>query len=84
VPCTGVLLAILPVENGAPVFVHLDGGNDDFTGVNADGHAGTIRLITVNTVNVDDPFLAVDLGHFAFAAHVLPAGDSDFVILANR
>jgi len=83
-PCAGVLLAVLPVENGPPVFIHLDGGDDDFAGVNTNGDASTVRFVAVHTVDVDDPFLAVDLCHFALATHVFPAGDSDFVILANR
>ena len=44
----------------------------------------TVRLITLDAIDVDDPLLAVHLGNLALPALVLPPDDANLVILANR
>lgn len=66
-----------------PVLVHFDAGNDHLAGVDTNGYGGTVRLVPLDTVDVDDPLLAVDLGHFALTPNVLSTGDSDLIISAN-
>ena len=49
----------------------------------ANGPRGAVGLVALDTVDVDDPFLAVDLGDLALPTLVLSADDPDLVILAN-
>lgn len=49
----------------------------------ANGRGGTVRLVAVNTVNVDDPLFAVDLSDLAFPTLVLAADNQNFIIFAN-
>ena len=39
----------------------LEGGDDDVGGVDTDGNGSGVGLFNVNSVDVDDPFLSVDL-----------------------
>jgi hypothetical protein len=73
----------ISAEHHEPVLVQLDGGNDNVAGVDTDGCGGAVRLVALDTVDVDDPFLAVDLGHFSLPALVLAAYDADLVVLAD-
>jgi len=82
-PCCRVLFPVFAFEDGAPVLVHFDAGNDHLAGVDTNGYGGTVRLVSLDTVDVDDPLLAVDLGHFALTPDVLSTGDSDLIISAN-
>ena len=79
-----MLLPILPLQDRTPVFVKLDRGDDDVRGVDADGYGGAVGLVAGDTVDVDHPFLTVDLGDLALAALVFAADDADFVIFADR
>jgi len=74
------LSAIFPVKDGPPVLIQLDGGNDNVAGVNADGHARTVRLVPLDTVHIDDPLLAVHLGDLALAPLVLSSDDPHLII----
>lgn len=65
------LRSVLPVKNRLPVLIQLDGGNYNVAWVNADGGCGTIRLVALDTVYVDDPLFPVHLRDFAFPALVL-------------
>ena len=49
--------------------------------MNADGHARTVRLVSLDTVYMDDPLLAVHLGDLALTPLVLPSDDSHLIIL---
>jgi len=49
----------------------------------ADGGSGTVGLVALYTVDVDDPFLAVDLGDLSLTALVLATDDSDFVVFSD-
>ena len=66
-----------------PVLVQLDSSNDNVAWVDTDGYRRAIRLVTLDTVYVDNPLLAVDLGDLALPALVLAPDDPDLVILAN-
>lgn len=49
--CTGVTFLITDLE----------GGDDDVGRVDTDGDGSGVGLLNVNSVNVDNPFLSVDL-----------------------
>ena len=67
-----------------PVLVQLDSCDDDIARVDANGYRLAVRLVALNTVNVDNPLLAVYLGNLALPALVLAADDPDLVILPDR
>jgi hypothetical protein len=50
--------------------------------MDADGHARAICLITLYTVHMNHPLLAVHLCDLAIAPLVLPSNDPYFVILS--
>ena len=77
------LLPVLPVEDSTTILVELDGGDNDIGRVNANGGACAVRLVTLDTVDVDDPLLAVDLDDLALTTLVLSTDNSDLIILAN-
>jgi hypothetical protein len=66
-----------------PVGVEFESGNDDIAGVDANGGRGSVRLVTSDTVDVNHPLLAVDLGDLAFPTLVLAAHDPDLIIFAD-
>ena len=39
----------------------LEGGDDDVGGVDTDGNGSGVGLLNVNSVDVNNPFLSVDL-----------------------
>jgi hypothetical protein len=51
--------------------------------VDANEGRRAVGLVTLDTVDVDDPALAVDLGDLALAALVFAADDADFVVFAD-
>ena len=65
------------------VLVELEAGDNDVAGVNADGGSRPIRLVSLHTVNVDNPFLAVDLSDFSLTSLVFSPDNANLVILAN-
>ena len=44
----------------------------------------TVNLFAVDTVDVDNPLLTVNLDNLALTALQTTANDQDFVVLANR
>ena len=50
--------------------------------MNADRHARAVRLVSLNTVDVNDPLLAVHLRDLAIAPLVLPPDDPYFIVLS--
>ena len=78
-----LLLPVLPLQDCSTVLVQLDVDDDNIRGVYANGHRGAVGLVALDTVDMDDPFFAVDLCYFALAALVFSANDSDFVVLAD-
>ena len=69
---------------GAPVLVQLNRGDDDIAWVDANGYRRAVRLVALNTFNVDDPLLAVHLSDLALPALVFPPDDANLVVLADR
>lgn len=51
--------------------------------MDANGCASTIGLVACNTVNVDNPLLAVDLGDLSLTTLVFPSDNADLVIFAD-
>lgn len=68
----------------APVLVQLDGGDDNFAGMDANGNRCTIRLVPLYAIDVDDPLLAVHLRNLPFATLVFPSHNPHFIVLTNR
>lgn len=56
----------------------------DLRGVDTNGDGGTVDLLAVKTVNVDDPLAAVDLDNTALTALVGTAGDDNLVLGPDR
>ena len=67
-----------------PVLIKLGCGDNNIALVNSDGGSGTIRLILLHAVDIDDPLLALDLSDLPFTALVLPSYDAHFVIFSYR
>lgn len=61
-----------------------DLGDDHVAGVDAKGHSGTVVLLAVDALNVDDILAAVDLGDLAVAALEGSADNANLVVLADR
>lgn len=72
------------LNSSLPVLIHLNSDDANFAGVNTNGNTCAIRFITLNTINMDDPFLPVNLRHFPLPSLVLPPHDPDFVVFTNR
>ena len=75
--------SVLAVEDGFAVLVEFDGGNDNIAGVDTDGGGGAIRLVAVDTVDVDHPLLSVHLRNLALPPLELATDNQDLVILAH-
>lgn len=71
------------IADVTPVVVELQSGNNNLAGVDANGDGGAVRLVTLNTVDVDHPLLAVHLGDLALTTLVLAPHDPDLIILAD-
>jgi len=80
---TEVFLPVFPIQNCPPILIQLDGSDNDLAGVDANGSGSAIRLVTLHTVNVDDPFLTVHLGDFPFPTLVRPPNNSDLIIFTD-
>jgi len=76
-------VAILPLQDSPSVGVKLDGSDNDVARVDANGRSRPVRLVSLHTVNVDNPFLAVDLGDFSLTSLVFSPDNADLVILAD-
>jgi len=68
-------------RSSSPVLVQLDSSNNNFTGMNANRHTRAVRLIPLDTIDVNDPLLAVHLCDLAIAPLVLAPDDPYFIIL---
>ena len=66
-----------------PVLVKLDASNYDVAGVDANGNSRAIRLVALDTVDVDHPLLTVHLCDLALPTLVLAPNDPNLIILAN-
>jgi len=83
-PRVGVLFAVLTVQDSPTVLVHLDASDHNVAGVNANGYRSAIRLVALNTVDMDDPFFAVDLSHLALTTLVFTTNNPHFIIFPDR
>lgn len=79
----GLLGAVLALEEGLAVLVHVELGDNNLGGVDADGNGGTVGLLAVDALDVDDPLAAVDLDDLALTALEGTANDHDLIILAD-
>lgn len=77
-------LAVFSFKNRSPVLVKLQGSNYDVAWVDADGDRGAVRLVPLDTVDVDDPLFTVDLGDLSLTTLVFSTDNPDFVVLSHR
>lgn len=66
-----------------PVLVQLDSGDHDVGWVDTDGCRRSVRLVALDTVNVDHPLLAVHLRDLALPALVLAPNNPNLIVLAD-
>lgn len=52
--------------------------------MNANGCARAVRLVSLNTIDMNDPLLAVNLGDLALTSLVFAPYNPNLVVLANR
>jgi hypothetical protein len=67
----------------SPILVQLDGGDNNIAGVDANGGASAVRLVSLDTVDMDNPLLAVHLQNLALTALELSSNNSDLVVFAD-
>lgn len=77
------LLTRLAGDDLLAVISEVELGDDNVGRVDAEGNGGTVGLLAVDALDVDDPLLAVDLGDLALSALLRTTDDQDLVILAN-
>lgn len=75
---------VLAVKDGLAVLVKVKVGDNDLGRVDTDRDRGTIGLLAVDALNVDNPLAAIDLDDLALATLVGATNDQNFVILADR
>jgi len=80
---SGGLLAVFSLKDRPPIFVNLEGGNNDVAWVDANGDRGAVRLVPLDTIDVDNPLFTVDLGDLSLTTLVFSTDNPDFVILTN-
>ena len=80
----GGLLAVFSLEDRPPILVKLEGCNNDVAWMDANGDRRAIRLVPLDTIDVDNPLFTVDLSDLSLTTLVLSTDNPDFVILANR
>lgn len=77
------LLAALALEDSSSVLVELEGSDDNVGGVDANRGSSSVALLNVDSVDVDDPLLPVDLGDLALSALVLSSDNQNLVVLPD-
>jgi len=80
----GGLLAVFSLKDRPPILVELEGSDNDVAWVDANRDRRAVRLVPLDTVDVDDPLFTVDLGDLSLTTLVFSADNPDFVILPNR
>lgn len=68
----------------SPVLVKLERCDNDIARVDANRGASAIDLVTLYSINVNDPFLAVHLRDLSVPSSVLAPHDAHLIILTNR
>merc|ERR1719161_93376 len=79
-----LLGAILALQKRLPVLVKLDTSDDHLGRVDTNWHCLSVCLVSGHPLNMNDPFLAVDLNNLAFTVMVVATDNHHFVIFANR
>jgi len=76
--------ASLALQDCLTILVHLELYDHHLGGMDADVHGGAVDLLALNSLDVDDKFLAVDLHDLAdLLALVVAPHNLDFVVLAD-
>lgn len=78
-----LLVAVLPVEGGLPVLVHLQLGDEQAAGRDANIDGGAVGLLASDPLDVDDELLTEAGSDLTLTGLVHAAGDHDLVILAD-
>ena len=58
------LCLVLSVQNLLTVTVHLQAHDFALRGTDSDAHCGTVGLLALHSLDVEDPFLTVHCNHF--------------------
>ena len=66
-----------------PVLIQFERDDDYIAGVNANRCSGTVRLVALHAVDVNHPFLSVDLRDLALSPLVLAPDDPHLVVFAD-
>ena len=74
----------LALDGSQAVLVHLDLGDLDVGGVDTDLNSPAVLLVHGHTLDVDDPFAAVDRDDLARLALVAATHDLNLVVLPDR
>jgi hypothetical protein len=82
-PLVGLVSAVLALEDTLAVGGQLEFGDLNVGGVDTDGNGGTVGLLALDLVDVDDPLEAVGGGDLALAALESTALHADLVVLAH-
>ena len=77
-------LAVFSFKNRPSILVELKGSNHDVAWVDANGNGRTVRLVPLDTVDVDNPLFTVDLGDLSLTTLVFSTDNPNFVILSHR
>jgi len=81
---SGGLLAVFSVKDCPSILVELEGGNNYIAWVDANRDRRAVRLVPLDTIDVDNPLFTVDLSDLPLTTLVFSTDNPDFVILANR
>lgn len=76
-------LAVLSIQNFLAGLVHLDLGDLDVGGVDANVDGLTVGLIAGDSLDVDNVLLSVNLGDLALLTGELSTDNSDLVVLSD-
>lgn len=62
---------------------HLERGDDNVGWVDSDGDGSSVRLLNGHSLDVDDPFLSVDLDDLSLSSLVFASDDEDLIVLSD-
>jgi len=78
-----ILLPVFPLQDCPSILVELESDDDDVAWMDADWGRSAIRFIPLHTVNVNNPFLSVNLHDLALTTLVLSSNDANFIIFSD-
>ncbi|KAL8168343.1 hypothetical protein V2J09_009842 [Rumex salicifolius] len=73
----------LAVKKRLAILVELELGDDDLGRIDADVNGRSVNLLPSDALDVDNPFLTVDLCNLAFTSLEGSSDDLNLVVLAN-